>query len=390
MSIATPVHEDCKSKSKELKEDGVIGQEKRHELTELEYTKETEENLQPEESADHVRTVRLDHETHKECGEGLKNEEGKELLVTATLFHENDKSKIKELVEDGVIREANQHKLAEQEYNMELDGSKQNEENTEHFTTVPLDHNDENYTLREGYSSTEREESYNESASHYKHKQSKRMRFNENPHLAEQTTSRNLCNNVNYSNSKGARNKNVENSYRLDHRRLTDTSSEVNLRHGIPNKSISSQNNTGQSSLPKRADIQPKTKPAVLVKRICRAIKQVPQESTQKERERLISNYVSNICASIAVECSHLLFLPLPPKASDISNVADCQEFGAKQLYGKDEETQPCSPVPTESSLETLTNEVWLSKWCKIQHFKILFIFNIYSFIFNICICIQH
>ena len=29
---------------------------------------------------------------------------------------------------------------------------------------------------------------------------------------------------------------------------------------------------------------------------------------------------------------------------------------------------------------------LWLSKWCKIQHFKILFIFNIYSFIFNICI----
>ena len=29
---------------------------------------------------------------------------------------------------------------------------------------------------------------------------------------------------------------------------------------------------------------------------------------------------------------------------------------------------------------------VWLLKWCKIQHFKILFIFNIYSFIFNICI----
>ena len=29
---------------------------------------------------------------------------------------------------------------------------------------------------------------------------------------------------------------------------------------------------------------------------------------------------------------------------------------------------------------------VRLSKWCKIQHFKILFIFNIYSFIFNICI----
>ena len=29
---------------------------------------------------------------------------------------------------------------------------------------------------------------------------------------------------------------------------------------------------------------------------------------------------------------------------------------------------------------------VWLSKWCKIQHFKILFIFNIYSFIFDICI----
>ena len=29
---------------------------------------------------------------------------------------------------------------------------------------------------------------------------------------------------------------------------------------------------------------------------------------------------------------------------------------------------------------------LWLSKWCKIQHFKILLIFNIYSFIFNICI----
>ena len=27
---------------------------------------------------------------------------------------------------------------------------------------------------------------------------------------------------------------------------------------------------------------------------------------------------------------------------------------------------------------------VWLSKWCKIQHFEILFIFNIYSFIFTI------
>ena len=27
-----------------------------------------------------------------------------------------------------------------------------------------------------------------------------------------------------------------------------------------------------------------------------------------------------------------------------------------------------------------------LSKWCKIQHFETLFIFNIYSFIFNICI----
>ena len=102
----------------------------------------------------------------------------------------NDKSKIKELMEDGVIREANQYKLAEQEYNVELDGNKQNEENTEQFTTVPLDHNDENYTLSEGRSSTEKEESYNESASHYKHKQSKRMRFNENPHLGEQTTSR--------------------------------------------------------------------------------------------------------------------------------------------------------------------------------------------------------
>ena len=30
--------------------------------------------------------------------------------------------------------------------------------------------------------------------------------------------------------------------------------------------------------------------------------------------------------------------------------------------------------------------KVSLSKWCKIQHFKILFIFSIYSFIFNICI----
>ena len=31
-------------------------------------------------------------------------------------------------------------------------------------------------------------------------------------------------------------------------------------------------------------------------------------------------------------------------------------------------------------------NTVWLSEWCKIQHFKILFIFNIYSSIFNICV----
>ena len=121
----------------------------------------------------------------------------------------------------------------------------------------------------------------------------------------------------------------MENSYRLDHRRVTDTSSKVNLGHGILNKSISiSENNTSQSSLPKRADIQPKTKPAVLVKRI----RQVPQESNQKERERLISNYVSNICASIAVECSHLLSLPLPPTASDINDIAGCQEFCAKQL----------------------------------------------------------
>ena len=88
LSTATPVHEDCKSKSKELKEDGVIGQEKRHELTTQEYTKETEENLQTEERAEHIRTVRLNHETHKECREGLKNEEGKELLVAATLVHE--------------------------------------------------------------------------------------------------------------------------------------------------------------------------------------------------------------------------------------------------------------------------------------------------------------
>ena len=29
---------------------------------------------------------------------------------------------------------------------------------------------------------------------------------------------------------------------------------------------------------------------------------------------------------------------------------------------------------------------MWLSKWCKIQHFEILFIFNIYSFIFTICL----
>ena len=94
------------------------------------------------------------------------------------------------------------------------------------------------------------------------------MRFNENTHLAEERASRNLCYDVNFANSKGARNKNMENSYRLDHRRVTDTSSKVNLGHGIPNKSISSQNNTGQSSLPKRANIQPKTKPAVLVKRI--------------------------------------------------------------------------------------------------------------------------
>ena len=44
LSIASPVDEDFQSKSNELKEDGVIGQEKRHELTEQEYTKETEES----------------------------------------------------------------------------------------------------------------------------------------------------------------------------------------------------------------------------------------------------------------------------------------------------------------------------------------------------------
>ena len=38
------------------------------------------------------------------------------------------------------------------------------------------------------------------------------------------------------------------------------------------------------------------------------------------------------------------------------------------------------------SGIISLGYKIWFSKWCKIQHFKIFFIFNIYSFIFNICI----
>ena len=37
----------------------------------------------------------------------------------------------------------------------------------------------------------------------------------------------------------------------------------------------------------------------------------------------------------------------------------------------------------TVSCCRFTANFVWLSKWCKIQHFKILFIFSIYSFIFK-------
>ena len=41
-----------------------------------------------------------------------------------------------------------------------------------------------------------------------------------------------------------------------------------------------------------------------------------------------------------------------------------------------------------ESIFHRQTNafKIWLLKWCKIQHFKILFIFTIYSFTFNICL----
>ena len=56
------------------------------------------------------------------------------------------------------------------------------------------------------------------------------MNSDENSHLAEQTTSRNLCNDVNIANSKGASNENVENSYHLDHRGVTDTSSRPRLQ----------------------------------------------------------------------------------------------------------------------------------------------------------------